>query len=195
MFRSFFSISALVLLSGCAAVVEGQTQMITVKTPGAPYAECRLDNGTVIYRVQSGQTVEVTRNDKDMKVSCLASGNREKEVLVKWAFSDWSAGNVATGIVPGVVYDHFSKAMYVYPDVITVNFTGMPPVSHNQPGYQSADAPKPSYQKIEGYQPTVPQVESDKYEVSPVLRKRDPSTTYGATPFGRSYQSGPVPLN
>lgn len=192
MSRLFFSIFALLLMSGCAAVVEGQTQIIKVETPGTAHAECLLDNGTVIYKVASGHSVEVTRNDQDMKVRCLTHGNREKEILVKRRSSPWAAGDILTGAFPGALYDHFSKSMYVYPDVITVDFTGMPPVPYSLPAYEFSDAPKPAEEKIEGYRPSVPQIEEDKYDVNPVLRKRDPRTTYGADPFADEH--GPVSL-
>lgn len=163
-----------------------------METPGTEHAQCLLDNGTVVYKVMSGDSVEVTRNDQDMKVRCLAHGNREKEILVKRRSSPWAAGDILTGAFPGALYDHFSKSMYVYPDVITVDFTGMPSVPYPPPAYGFADAPKPAEEKIEGYHPSVPQIEADKYDVSPVLRKRDPGTTYGADPFADAHD--PVSL-
>src|SRR5687767_2969383 len=108
-FRSAALLATTCLISACATVMDGQTQIVTIKTPGTTQALCALDNGTVVYKARSDETFQITKNDQDMKVHCVAPGNRERVVMAKWTVDGWVVANVVNGIVPGLTYDHFSK--------------------------------------------------------------------------------------
>jgi len=153
--RLFISLAvvalALPFLAGCSTVVDGQTQEITILTPGTGEAECTLDNGLNKYKTHGGSTIRVMRSDRDMIVQCYAVGNREQTVVTASKVNPWTAGNVVTGIIPGVAYDHFSGAMYAYPSVITVDFSGMRANGFSLPAYHNKDAPNPYHKGTEFY--------------------------------------------
>jgi hypothetical protein len=142
---------SLALLTGaCASLVKGQTQNVTLLTPGASKARCTFDNG-VRYVAETGETIKVMRNEKDIVVDCYALGNRHRKINIKSDGSDWAIGNIATGVIPGVTFDHFSKGLYEYPEIITVDFRGIPTLGHDTPDYHNADAANPYEQPMESY--------------------------------------------
>jgi len=137
--KYLLSFTALTLLAGCASVVDGQTQDVTLKTPGAENARCHIENEDMKYVIYTDQTIEIMKSPHDLEVNCLAPGNREKSVMVKREINDLVAGNVVTGVVPGIAYDYFSRGGFEYPEVITVDFTGMKTKSYGLPAHYTED--------------------------------------------------------
>jgi len=113
--KIFLTSACAMVVSACAMLADGQVQEVTIRTPGAENARCELNNGSNVYDAYSGQTILVKRNNSDIVVSCLASGNREKTVRGKWSANEWIWLNVANGVVPGMTYDILSQAAYEYP--------------------------------------------------------------------------------
>jgi len=187
---------SLLILSSCASVVDGQIQKVTMLTPGAENAVCTLDNGTVKYSIISNQTIELTKSDNDLIAHCYAPGNRELTKIVEWDFNPWTAGNVVTGVVPGVAYDHFYKGLYEYPAVITMDFTSIPVKPYDFPQHYAPGLDNPNYAVIESYDPTSPKTEADKYKVSPILKKKDRSAL-SSNPITEAPNSSdsPTPLS
>ncbi len=135
--RKILLSSTLFLLSACSSIIDGQTQAITVETPGAQNALCRVNNGGNRYDVYTGQTVNIRRSFNELVVHCKADGNREKTILVKQEANEWVFLNVANGFIPGATYDVLSGGAFEYPDLITVNFVGMPIKPYDVPVYHS----------------------------------------------------------
>lgn len=178
--RFFPLISTLVLMSGCASVIDGPTQNITIATPGANEAECYLTNG-VKYHAVTGETLRIMRSSRDLVADCYASGDRHKQVVVSSTFNGWGAANVTNAVVPGVTYDHYSGGLYVYPDVLTIDFVGMPTRGFESPAYMNKDAPNPYKQAIEPYSSTTPRLPQDSEYLRRGLEKR--STGVNSNPF------------
>lgn len=165
--------------------MEGATQEVRLDTPGAQEAECTLNNG-VRYIGTSGQTLNIKKSRIPLTVECYGSGNRYKQVIVESHDSDWALGNVAT-LGTGAVYDHYSGGLYKYPDVITVDFVGMPTKGFELPDYHYNDAPNPYKQSIENFGPTVPKAPSgERSYLKRGIEKRDASKD--ANPFA-SYEA------
>lgn len=175
-----------VVLAGCATLVNGQTQEVTVLTPGAREARCTLDNGTK-YSVYTDQKIVIMRNQKDIIVDCYAAGNRHRTMSIESDGSAWALGNVVNGIIPGVTYDHFSKGLYDYPETITVDFVGVPATGFELPEYHNKDAPNPYEQPIESYGASKTRLPSDEGFAPVTLQKREQVKT--PNPFG-SYGVG-----
>lgn len=176
------SLSLAALLPACATLIEGQQQTITLKTPGETEAVCYLDNGTLQYRLYSGDTKTVTKNHQDIEATCFAPGNREKRFTIPWIIEPWTAGNVANGIVPGVTYDVLSKSVYAYPDVVTVDFGDQRVGTYAAPDYATGN--KYIAQEHESYAPGAAKGVS-------TLQKKDPSELLGqSNPFKRNYTNG-----
>ena len=195
-FKLLFALYLATLLPACGSVMEGATQTVLLQTPGAEEVECTMDNGRR-YIARSGQTLEIMKSRNDLVMDCYAAGNRHKKIVVESETSDWAAGNVVTGVVPGVAYDHFSGGLYKYPDVIVVDFVGMPTTGFGLPDYHYKDAPNPYNQSIEDYGPSTPRVVRDSTYMKRGLEKRDvgadsnpfavaPSTTTAVAPVAAS---------
>lgn len=187
-------LSAVVLLAGCASIIDGPTQNVRIETPGATEAECTLTNG-VKYRAVSGETLRIMRSHRDLVVDCYASGNRRQQVVVQSTFNAWGAANVTNGAVPGGTYDHLSGGLYIYPDVITVDFVGIPTRGFETPDYMNKDLPNPYKQSIESYGVSTPAIPEDSEYLRRGLKKRDAdlSTNPFATGGGADMSEMPAP--
>ena len=183
--RAFYSslmITSAILLSGCSSLIDGAVQPVRLDTPGAYSAECTLDNG-VKYKLITGQTTNIQRSHSDLVVDCYATGNRHKQIIVESTFNDWGLANVSNGVVPGAGYDHFSDGLYEYPDVITVDFVGVPTLGFELPGYHDKDTPNPYKQPIEVLGPNTPRLDEDSTYLKRGVQKRDAGN---ANPFSAS---------
>lgn len=174
-FYSTLIITSAILLTGCGGLVKGATQEVTLVTPGAWDAECTLDNG-VKYKVASGETFTIMRSNNEIKVDCYAPGNRRKQMIVESGGNSWAVGDVLTGIVPGVAYDHLSGGLYRYPEVITVDFVGAPVIGHELPAYHNKDTPNPYTQAIEGYAAGTLLTPADSGYLKRGIQRRDMSS-------------------
>lgn len=174
--RTIISLSAVLLLGACGTLMEGQGQEIRLVTPGATEAECALDNG-VRYVVTTGETVTIMRTSKDLVAECYASGNRYKKVVFERMLNGWAAGNVVTGVLPGLAYDHISGGLYGYPDTLSIDFTHVGPHGFDLPEYHNKDAPSPYSQPMELYGAREPATGKDNGASLPYeLKKRDPAS-------------------
>lgn len=178
--RILFPLAAVLMLGACGTMMEGQTQKVQVVTPGASESECVLDNG-VRVPVNGGDTVTVQRNGNKMVIECYASGNRYQKVVIPPDMNAWSAGNVVTGIVPGMAYDHLAGGLYAYPDRIEIDFIGTPTRGYETPAYMNKDAPNPYAQAIEPYGPADAELPSDGTYLKRGLEKSAP--VMGGNPF------------
>lgn len=174
------SLIAVLTLCACGTMMEGQTQKVQVITPGASESECILDNGVRVI-AQGGETVTIQRNGNKMVVECYASGDRYRKIVLPPDMNAWSAGNVVTGIVPGMAYDHLAGGLYTYPDRIEIDFVGTPTRGYETPGYMNKDAPNPYAQAIEPYGAAEAKLPSDGSYLKRGLEKAGP--TMGGNPF------------
>lgn len=172
--------AALYLVTGCASIIDGPTQNVTLRTPGATEAECHLTNG-VKYRIKTDETVRIMRSKRDLVADCYASGNRHKQIVIPSDLNAWGLTNVSNGVVPGGTYDHYSGGLYTYPEIITVDFVGVPTRGFEMPDYQNKDAPNPYKQAIESYAPNTPRIPNDTEYQKRGVEKRN--TNLNANPF------------
>ena len=187
-FFKLFSVLSLGLsLSACGTMISGGSQVITLRTPGTEEAKCTLNNG-VNYVLRTDESINVTRSQKDMVVDCYASGNRHKEVIVEAGVNGWTAANVTNGVIPGLAVDHIYKGLYEYPDVITIDFTGVPAHGFEMPDYHNKDGQNPYDQGIESYNASSAQTPLDKQYRQTGITKRPP--VMNSNPFERTVGTG-----
>lgn len=187
----FLTLAAALLLGACGTMAEGQTQDVTLRTPGASDAKCTLDNG-LRYPIYKDQTIQIMRSFHPMVVDCYAVGNRHKTITVPAGPNPWSAANVANGVVPGTAYDAASMGLYTYPDVITVDFTSMPARGYELPDYHNRDTVNPYEQSIENMGPnSIRTPGSDEYLERGVERRdiKLDSNPFTGTPLGNMSSS------
>ncbi len=175
-----FVLTGAVALSGCATVIDGQTQDVTIVTPGASESRCTADNG-LKYPFRGGETVDIQRSRKPLVIECYGSGNRYIRKVVESEHNKTAIANVTNAVVPGTTYDSFSGGLYEYPSVITVDFVGTPTRGFEMPDYHNKDLPSPYEQAIEDMGPGVARVEGDRGHSPTVVKKYD--TRMSNNPF------------
>ncbi len=139
MFKNIILSLFVLLLAACGTLASGQTQAITIETPGAQNAQCIINNGGNKYDTYTGQTINIRRSNNELVVNCKAAGNREKTVYVKREANEWTYWNVANGFVPGAAYDVLSGGAFQYPDIVVVSFVGEPLKSYDLPNYATSE--------------------------------------------------------
>lgn len=95
------SVVAVTSLSGCASIVNGTNQVVSVETlqqTGAMAgASCKPENDKGVYYVTTPGTVTVHRAYGDMNVKCEKAGVPDGMAVVKSATKGMMAGNILFG--------------------------------------------------------------------------------------------------
>lgn len=143
------ALSALMLATGCASIVSGTNQVISVETVTdagkVDGANCKLQNDKGVYFVTTPGTVTVRRAYGDMNVSCEKDGHPTSVASVKSTTKAMMAGNILFGGLIGVGIDAASGAAYDYPVMFQIRMNDAVAnsvVPQPVPAPQSAPAPK-----------------------------------------------------
>lgn len=112
------------LCSGCASIVSGQNQSLSVTTTreGADIqgAQCSLQNDKGSWYVTTPGSVTVHRSYKDLVVNCATDPSQPNTMQVKSTTKGMAFGNILVGGVIGVGVDVATGAAYDYPSTIAV---------------------------------------------------------------------------
>jgi hypothetical protein len=185
--RRFISIALAVtaLLTGCSTVIDRSTQDITVETPGATGAQCLMEWSGHRMRVLAPKTVKITKDEGPMTVTCLAPGNREKTVVIEPITPSSYSYNFFTGFLPGALYDRDTGAMWLYPEKIVVDFTGMPVQDMPKPDYQQLLDANPGMAGMEEFRPGRAALQRDKdYKPQELQPRRSDSELFSGEDGG-----------
>jgi len=164
------------MLGGCAYVVDTSIQDVRIETPGAHNAICYMYVDGLRYKVHPPEAINISKNEKDLIIDCRAPGNRRQMVKVPAQISRAAAGNVVTGVVPGAAFDYASGALFKYPDVISIDFTGIAPSAMPLPAHNSPDIKQPEEYRLEEFLPSSPRLNKDiGKEVGEVQRRQTQS--------------------
>jgi hypothetical protein len=111
-------------LTGCASIVSGTNQLVSVETrapSGAVSgASCKLQNDKGVYYVTTPGTVTVHRAYGDMLVTCDKSGLPTTTASFKSSTKAMLAGNIIFGGAIGAGVDMASGAAYDYPALLQI---------------------------------------------------------------------------
>lgn len=163
---------AVLAVSGCARVIDGATQRVSIETPGAEGAACFLENEEFRYKLYAPQTITMTKTRKPLHVRCLAPGNRQKEIIVTPEIEQSTYAN-ATNLFTGAFIDYETASMYRLPDTIVVDFTDMAPMGMPPPKYDRFFAQHPELRGMEEFRPGQAALQSDMYDMPVPLRRRE----------------------
>ena len=110
------------ILGACSTITTGTTQPLLVKTPYAEGASCSLvDTREGTWRIQqTPQTVEVTKGDGPMTITCEKPGHKTEIYILDENFAGATLGNIILGGGVGVIVDAASGAAQEYPDEISL---------------------------------------------------------------------------
>ncbi len=163
-------------------------------TPGAVNSMCEIDTGEVSYKVHPPEEIIMMKTDDQLEVRCLADGNREKIAIIEPVLSNNTFLNLGNGFVPGFALDEHTKAHYIYPDEIIVDFTNIPFKKARQPSY----AVNPAAPNIEHIDPTMggfPAINNSDLDGAPVLKERQSKAYLTNNPDSINYQpEKPAPI-
>lgn len=125
--RSILSLAVVAVsasLTGCASIVSGTNQIVSVETLQATGkvdgATCKLQNDKGVYYVTTPGTVTVRRAYGDMTVRCEKPGMEAGIASIKSSTKGMAFGNVVFGGVIGAGVDMASGAAYDYPNLFQV---------------------------------------------------------------------------
>ncbi len=166
-----------VLLGACSTAIDRSTQMITIETPGAQDAICHIMVDGILYKTYPPQTLRIQKSEEPLEVDCMAPGNRDQSVTVKPTVNQSVFYNITNGIVPGVLWDHETGAMFRYPETIVVDFAGTTPVPFPMPQHYNSDIPSPEGYDAEHIVPGMPKLPSDRYNKGSVPGRIDRSVS------------------
>ena len=113
-------ITAALALSGCATIVDGSKQSVSVSTTPVQGASCTLTNseGTWYITTPGSTTVHKTKND--MTVDCKKEGYEPGHQMAIAHFGGATFGNLVLGGGVGAIVDAASGANYSYDSPIIV---------------------------------------------------------------------------
>lgn len=122
-------------LSGCATIMAGTSQTVTVSTTPAG-ASCTLDRiGERIGAISpTPGSVRVEKSKNDLTVTCSKEGFQTATVGHSSNFNGATFGNILVGGVIGVVVDAASGANFNYPpdlrmDLAATQAPALPPMA------------------------------------------------------------------
>lgn len=160
MLRGFLAFALIFLVSACAWTTQTSLQDVAFETPGALDAECEVLVGKTKYIVHPPQTVILPRSVETMHVNCLAPGGREKSWEYLPKVSPMVVADSALGMAP-IVWDHYSGALYDYPDKVVIDFSGVPTVPIPLPSYHNPDTVPPRLSGLDEETPGMPGLNAD----------------------------------
>ncbi len=122
MIRKLILISAcLSVLTGCASIVNGTQQSVSVHNGAIGGATCSLSNNKGQWFISNTPgSVTVNRSFDDLRVSCQKRGYRHGYRRVGSSTKAMAFGNVIFGGVVGAGVDMADGAAYDYPTSIFV---------------------------------------------------------------------------
>ncbi len=161
----------LLVLTACSTMLEGSTQEVTITTPGAEGARCKVVNSYFRYTINPPRTFMLERTSEPYRITCMAPGNRIKTIVIPAGYEDTAFLNASNGVIPGTAVDAASGALFAYPENIIVDFTNMKPRPMPLPDYQIMLQENPLIKGLEEFRPGVPALQRDEnapvYEMQP----------------------------
>jgi TonB family protein len=156
-------LAAATALSGCATIIQGTTEPVSVATTPEQGAQCELKNSEGVWYLTSPGTTTVHKTKNDLLIDCTKPGFEPGHAVAVSHFGGTTVANVIAGGVIGIGVDAASGANYYYDSPITVALgasaqtasTGAPaPSSPTVPAF--LDNAPPRIDKSKDFQPPYP---------------------------------------
>ena len=107
---------AVLVMGGCATIMDESTQLVLVETPWCSAAKCTLTNNRGTYVVRgTPDSVLINKSSEDLVMVCERDGHKATEVFESSANGYMTAGNVLLfGGILGLIVDDGSDQGYDY---------------------------------------------------------------------------------
>lgn len=109
-----------IALSGCATIVDGSTQSVSISTAPVQGAACTLTNSEGTWYVTSPGNAVVHKTKNDLRVTCKKDGFQEGSQVAVSKFGGATFGNIVAGGGVGALVDAASGANYYYDSPLVV---------------------------------------------------------------------------
>jgi len=123
-FVSAAGLAAFAALSGCASIVDGTNQSLSVATTSprgdVSGASCALSSNKGTWFVETPGTVTVHRGYDPLNIKCTKDGYQPAIQTAQSSTKPMAFGNVVFGGVIGAGVDMGTGAAYDYPQMVTV---------------------------------------------------------------------------
>jgi uncharacterized protein YceK len=117
---------AAVGMAGCATIVKGTTQTVSLDTPGAMGAKCELSSeGIGTQTVVTPATFVLEKSQHSVSVSCRKHCFQDGVGVIASYTEGMAAGNVVLGGVIGLGVDAATGAMNKYADRTSITMIPM----------------------------------------------------------------------
>lgn len=114
----------LMMASGCASIVNGTQQSVSVRTGNVRGASCELSNNKGTWYISNTPgSVVVHRSFQDLDITCEKKGYHSAEKKIGSSTKAMAFGNVLFGGVIGAGVDVANGAAYDYPTEINLPLT------------------------------------------------------------------------
>ena len=108
-------------LSGCATIIDGTTQPVSINTTPQDGAKCTLTNSEGTWYVTTPGSTTVHKTKNDLNIDCTKDGFAGGHTVAQSHFGGATAGNVIAGGIIGIGIDAASGANYYYNSPINVD--------------------------------------------------------------------------
>ncbi len=113
-----------ICISGCATIVKGTTQAVSLDTPGAPGATCELSSeGIGTQAVRTPATFVLDKSQHNVTVTCRKECFQDGVGVIASYTEGMTAGNILVGGVVGLGVDAATGAMNKYADRTSIVMT------------------------------------------------------------------------
>lgn len=136
-----------VAMSGCASIMTGTTQTVSVTTVPVSGADCTVKNGWGEWNVTTPGQVVVKKSIHHALVSCDKPGYQRSYAWLVAKSQPWAWGNALVPLMIGNIVDWSDGASGKYPEAVSVPLRPMPsgdaspaPVQPSKQPAVSADA-------------------------------------------------------
>lgn len=141
--KPFIWLVALPLIGGCATIVEGTDQTVTViSDPAGAECELRRDGEILAVVNPTPGSVSIDKSQDSVVVRCRLDGYEDSVGTLSADFQGMTFGNILFGGIIGVGVDAASGAMHEYEPTITVIMhESDPELEADDPTGTESDAP------------------------------------------------------
>lgn len=127
MTKKIAALTAVLLCTGCASVVNETTHPMKVETKTqtgelVTGAECKLTNDYGTTTLKSGDTTPVRRSSKDLDIVCKDPKNPDANACAISRANGGMWGNLIIGGGIGAIIDHNKGTAYTYPTWVQLIF-------------------------------------------------------------------------
>ncbi len=106
-------------LSGCATMIDGSNQYITIKSGPVHYSHCVLSRPGEQFNVTTPGSIHIEKSEDDLNVRCSRPGYADAVATIPSDVNLWTFGNIVTAGLTTVV-DAWTGAMFEYPSEFNI---------------------------------------------------------------------------